>query len=70
MANQDTSDAGGPRILVVDDNAMSRKVIAYRLQKDGYDVAAAASGPEALALVENGLVDLIFLDLVMEGMAI
>lgn len=68
MANQDTSGAGSSRILVVDDNAMSRKVIAYRLQQDGYDVVDAASGAEALAIVENGPIGLIFLDLVMEGM--
>lgn len=58
-----------PRILVVDDNRMSRKVISFRLLKQGYDVAEAESGVEALDAVGNGGIDLIFLDLKMVGMS-
>ncbi len=57
------------RILVVDDNEMSRNVIRYRLMKEGLDVVPLASGEEALQAVDEGSVGLIFLDLLMEGLS-
>ena len=38
------------------------------LEYEGYDVPAAASGPEGLALVEREAPDLVFLDIKMPGM--
>ena len=35
-------------ILVVDDHADTRAVLAMLLRRDGYETAEAASGPEAL----------------------
>lgn len=58
-----------PSILVVDDNAMSRKVIQFRLTRDGYEVVTAASGQEALEAIEREPVGLVFLDLLMDGMS-
>lgn len=69
MADQAHTGNTTPRVLVVDDNEMSRKLIQFRLEKDGYGVDVAASGEEALGVVESGPVSLIFLDLVMEGMS-
>lgn len=56
-------------VLVVDDNAMSRAVIEHCLKKDGYIVFSASSGVEAISIVNNEKVDLIFLDLLMGGMS-
>lgn len=56
-------------VLVVDDNVMSRTVIKRRLTRDGYGVILASSGIEALLAVSREPVDLIFLDLVMDGMS-
>lgn len=57
-----------PRVLVVDDNEMSRNLIKYRLEMDGIDVVSLSSGEEALEAVARGTVSLIFLDLLMEGL--
>ena len=55
------------RILVVDDEAMVRDLVATSLRRRGHDVIEAASGREALALhAEHGdTIDLVLLDLVM-----
>lgn len=58
-----------PSILVVDDNAMSRKVIQFRLARDGYEVVAAVSGQDALEVIEREPIGLVFLDLLMDGMS-
>ena len=57
------------KILVVDDEEDIRRLLADRLRLEGYQVAAASSGREALALVEQQPPDLIILDLVMPGMS-
>jgi CheY-like chemotaxis protein len=56
-------------VLIVDDNLMSRKAVGYRLEKDGYRVAYATSGQDALDQLAIEVADLMFLDLVMEGMS-
>lgn len=56
-------------ILIVDDNMMSRKVIQYRVEKDGFATASAASGQEALEIIERDPISLVFLDLLMEGLS-
>lgn len=60
---------GGPRVLVVDDDAGMRLLLRSALEADGFRVAEAGSGPAALELLESeGDVDLITLDLEMEPM--
>ena len=39
-----------------------------RLERSGFNVLAAASGPEALELVRRGNIDLVLLDIMMPGM--
>jgi DNA-binding response OmpR family regulator len=57
------------RILVVDDNARTQDAIALYLRHAGYEVAVAASGPDALAAAAAQAPDLIVLDLMLPGLS-
>jgi CheY-like chemotaxis protein len=56
------------RILVVDDEPNIRALFQDALQRSGYQVTTAASGPEALSLAGNQRFDLAFLDIKMPGL--
>jgi two-component system KDP operon response regulator KdpE len=56
------------RILVVDDDPQIRRVMRTTLVVQGYEVADARSGEEAIEKFREGKYDLILLDLNMEGM--
>jgi CheY-like chemotaxis protein len=57
------------RVLLVDDEALVREVLAEHLEEAGFGVVAAASGTEALALLAAGeAVDALVTDLSMPGM--
>lgn len=51
-----------PHILVVEDEDALSTLLQYNLEKDGYDVAVAGDGEEALTLVSERLPDIIVLD--------
>lgn len=51
-----------PHVLVVEDEDSLATLLQYNLQKEGYDVALAGDGEEALLLVDERLPDLIVLD--------
>jgi len=55
-------------ILVVDDEADIRELVEYNLAKEGYKVACAATGEEALKKARAGAPGLIILDLMLPGM--
>jgi two-component system, OmpR family, alkaline phosphatase synthesis response regulator PhoP len=55
-------------IVVVEDEDDIRELLRYNLSKEGYQVAGAASGEEALNLAAAALPDLILLDLMLPGM--
>ncbi len=55
------------RILVVDDELSIRLVLTEQLGQEGYRVTTAASGEEALAVLQEDSFDLILLDLKMPG---
>jgi len=58
----------GERILVVDDNADIRRLVAAQLHGMGYQTIEAADGPSALDVLQRGEpVDLLFTDVVMQG---
>jgi len=56
------------RILVADDEESHRIMLRAVLQEEGYEVAGAADGPEAIRAVEQEPFDLILLDIRMPGM--
>ncbi|MET0600236.1 MAG: adenylate/guanylate cyclase domain-containing protein [Mesorhizobium sp.] len=53
------------RILVVDDNESNRDLLCRRLVHEGHEVVVAASGLDALAILESDRFDVILLDLLM-----
>ena len=53
------------RVLVVDDDAGNRGLLADVLADDGHEVAQAADGAAALALLPDWQPDVILLDLLM-----
>lgn len=56
------------RLLVVDDDAMSRKILTRSLQKRGYDIVQASDGAEALAVMEEDDIGVVIADWMMPGM--
>jgi DNA-binding response OmpR family regulator len=61
------------RILLVDDDPNLLVVLSEQLRDDGYDVATARDGQEALRRLDAGWPDLILLDLMMpriDGLAL
>ncbi len=56
------------KILLVDDDALMRKSLAFNLNQAGYRVNTAANAEDALAQAKVETPDLILLDIVMPGM--
>ncbi len=56
-----------PTILIVDDEAQNRRLLAILLRPEGYQTESAASGEEALSAVAHSAPDLILLDIMMPG---
>jgi putative nucleotidyltransferase with HDIG domain len=54
------------RILVVDDEAHVRTMMGATLERQGYDVQLAASGREAMEILERNAFDLVLTDIVMQ----
>jgi two-component system sensor histidine kinase ChiS len=55
-------------VLIIDDEIHIRRLIAQMLELAGYQVLEAASGPEALRLIEETRPDVITCDIFMPGM--
>ncbi|WP_018158079.1 response regulator transcription factor [Demetria terragena] len=56
------------RILVVEDEESYSDPLSYLLQKEGYDVIVAETGPDALTAFDQNGADLVLLDLMLPGM--
>jgi DNA-binding response OmpR family regulator len=56
------------RSLVVDDEPAIATVVATILKREGYDTVEAHGGPQCIALVERGNIDLVLLDVTMPDM--
>lgn len=53
---------GKPTVLLVEDEAAQREVLAYNLEAEGFDVSRAGDGEEAVMLFEEDRPDLVILD--------
>jgi CheY-like chemotaxis protein len=56
-------------ILVVDDNADSVLIMRSMLETQGFEVATATNGPQALAELERRVPDVVLLDVMMPEMS-
>jgi DNA-binding response OmpR family regulator len=67
-----TEDIAG-RVLVVDDDEDSRRLLAHLLERKGYSVVLADGGRSAISTLEKQEVDVVVLDVmmpVMDGFAV
>jgi two-component system response regulator RegX3 len=55
------------KVLVVEDEESYSDALAYLLRKEGFEVAIAATGPEALAEFDRAGADIVLLDLMLPG---
>ena len=56
------------RVLVVEDEESYSDALAYMLRKEGFEVAIAATGPDALTEFDRAGADIVLLDLMLPGM--
>ena len=56
------------RVLVVDDVLPNVKLLEAKLTSEYFDVLTASDGPEALAVIDREMPDLVLLDVMMPGM--
>ncbi|WP_027722608.1 response regulator [Maridesulfovibrio zosterae] len=54
-----------PRILVVDDDPISRQVLRAMLEKEGHHVSEADDGSKAVRDYDRSLIDLVITDIFM-----
>jgi DNA-binding response OmpR family regulator len=57
------------KILIVDDQPDNVFILQDRLQREGYSILTAYDGPGCIEKAEEGLPDLILLDVMMPGMS-
>lgn len=69
LAQAVSAPSGARRVLVVDDSAAQRRVLALSLARWGYHVTEAASGEAALALCREGTFHMILSDWGMPEMS-
>lgn len=55
------------RILIVDDESHIRRLLATRLEAEGFEVREAGDGEEGLTVISDYAPDLVLLDLMMPG---
>jgi two-component system cell cycle response regulator len=60
---------GAPVLLVVDDEPLVRHLLCDILHEAGYATHAAESGPQAVEIAGNEVIDVVLLDLMMPGMS-
>jgi len=56
------------KILIVEDEISSAEMLTFVLKEEGYFVAVAANGKEALAALRENSIDLVLCDLMMPVM--
>ena len=61
-------DVSGSRILIVDDNEVNRSILCEQMVSWKFDGAAAMSGAEALAVLDQAACQGITIDCVGDGL--
>lgn len=61
-------NAAKKRILVIDDARVVRSLLRHWLERLGYLVVEAQNGPQGLAAVDSGAIDLVICDINMPGL--
>ncbi len=56
------------RVLVIEDNAVNRRLVQFLLKSQGYEVREAASAPEGFESLKEKRPDLILMDIQLPGM--
>jgi two-component system response regulator RegX3 len=56
------------RVLVVEDEESYSDALAYMLRKEGFEVAVASTGPDALTEFDRAGADIVLLDLMLPGL--
>ncbi|MFI5339821.1 MAG: response regulator [Candidatus Methylomirabilales bacterium] len=59
---------GGKRILLIEDNAINRRLAQFLLKSQGYEVWEVTSAPEAFESLKERQPDLILMDIQLPGM--
>jgi two-component system, OmpR family, response regulator RegX3 len=57
------------RVLVVEDEESFSDALSFMLRREGFEVAVAATGPEALTEFDRNGADLVLLDLMLPGLS-
>jgi DNA-binding NtrC family response regulator len=57
------------RVLLVDDDALLRRLVPQQLTRSGFDMASAASGDDALRTLREADYDVVMLDINMPGLS-
>ena len=57
------------RVLLVEDEESFSDPLSYLLKAEGFEVAVAATGPDALAEYDRGGADIVLLDLMLPGLS-
>jgi DNA-binding response OmpR family regulator len=57
------------KILIVEDDTMTRKALEHRITKDGYKVLSAVDGKQAAEIIKNEKIDLLLTDLYMPNLS-
>ena len=61
--------ADQPSVLLVEDDPAQREVLAYNLEAEGFGVAKAETGDDALMMVDEAQPDIIILDWMLPGVS-
>ncbi len=56
------------KILIVDDDYDTLRLVGLMLERQGYEIIAAENGPQALQAIQSEKPDLVLLDVMMPGM--
>lgn len=57
------------RVLVVEDEESYSDALSYVLRKEGFEVAVAETGPDALDEYDRAGADIVLLDLMLPGLS-